>query len=576
MLRSVRFKALLVGLLAVTVGASSTSVAAPGRLQATGAAATNAPNVIVGVGTNGVTGSTPHVQIDNYYAAGVDLGAYAATAYIVRVDGDGNLTAGSTGALHGWLVQTPIASSASGTKFWRGQGNFVLTDGSSTPTFTNSIFPGIVGSYYHFARQISHDGGNALIVRDYVNGACFMRYVAATLASGKNTRDSSPVGTGGTMLGLFGTDHQGGNARVAQWAVYEGANFFSGNAPQNSSPPAFLPLRTLPSNFGGAEATLLLSFDRSAAVFPDMSSGYTKGTGTRYYQFPGSLGNSVPGQPAPALVYDAKNPVGKTGDLTFAAVSAKYPSFTPADRGVPSGVNLIAFDYWRRPATGPQDWFLQPLAGPNMGSTDSRGVGGAKAWRQRMMGGGAFPTVRNSRAMGIFYGYDATNGGREIGILKSYEGQPVIADVDCGTANQFVYSERSNTIDGSTAVVARINDASSFMAIHALNSSTIVLMDVQGGGNVIGFTWLATPTNLAWRKVAIGCNATSCSGYVDSPSGSPLTGRPGLWETLSFPGTVYTDSVHNTATNCGLGNLGGQGVAGDPMWDSVEWGAYSH
>ena len=536
------------------------------------------PTVIVGTGTDNATGSTPHVQLDDYYADNQNLGGFAAIGMIARVDPHcANMIAGSRGALHSWLLQAPT----DGVKFWRPQGNCVLTGQVSSGTFTGLYNSGVCGTYYRWDRMFCLDGGNNLWCADLLNGLLVCKVRIATAGSGL-LRVSPTSGSGGGMVGLFGTDHQGGIGRVGSWGIYEGGCPNTGNVAANSTPPPYTDVtRVMPGNFGGVYATHLESYtDVPKRIYPDLSGGWTRGTGTVYRQYPGMRRNAVLGYPIPEAVNDPYCPALMVGDIGWDDVSALFPGFHPAIPGKPAGTGLLAFDYWVRPAdgsqgsVGPQDYFLKPLAGPDIGYCDPRSpFAAAQAWRTWQTGG-----ALDAKNACIMYGNNPNLfANRDIAVLKFSMSVASGVDQNVGTPDHFSVSERvypgSDAANvASTAAMARCSDQNNYMVAFNVYYNDVWLFDYVGGGNILGFTFTYTPTNAAYTKIGLWCKGSVVRVYVDNPAGITLPGIDGKWEQV---GPDYTDTHHTAATRCGTAQAGISGIASDPIQASQFWAGYN-
>ena len=554
------------------------------------AAGGNTPNALYFPGTT-TPGGTPHLDWGKVYddmgtGGPISLGQYAQLSMIVKPMSDQWILSGSTGALHPWLFGFSLDNGI----HLATSGNFCLSNGSSTPTFTGIWYPARIGEWLRFDRLLSLDGGGNALVNDYINGLKVMYYQWTAAGSGIN-RGGPPAGSGGGNLWTGHSNHQGATFYAANQATWEKTCPY-GPTPNNFGPGNFVPSRLIDISPGGDPASMYHLLQGDQNMFPDMSATWNNGLAGVQRAHSAFKSNGLPstqgitgfpnGYPVPTSIYDPDCPVLKTGDIVIPTLVGTGPAqsgggnYQPAVPAVPAGSGLRCFDYFLRPddgsqgSIGQQDGLRQALTGPNMGKDDPRSPIGQATWSQGPIQSDP-PNIPTgwSGAMAIQY-------GEGYGAARCYSVQPYRMWRDVGTADHCALTRRlyagTYPYQGVSSVLARMVDKDNFLTVFTYANSYNFFYRRYNGGSVAQEV-LCTPTEQNYELFGLWCNGTTVKAIVESAAGVALTGLPGLWEIVN----TFTDvSPTSTATKAGLlGNAGGAGVYANGLWAAKEFRCYT-
>lgn len=525
------------------LGAAPGSNLVAGDIAEAIAANTNAlaPNCVQFIGTDGVTGSAPHIEHGLFWLYSQPLGTDFFWEFWVRPgigaspeitsSCDGYFVSTSEGGAHRILVGF---SALGRNNLWRVAGNLLLSN--ATIISYSSVDGVAAGEWVHVAVLADQDGGGTTHAQVFINGKLAGGSQCFTAASGLTFQSPGP-GTGYNALYIGHSNHQNAKARLAALRAFDRVN------PMAAINTNFLPQRAFGNAYiNGARASLLSLYNVRGTV-PDLSDGYDRGSaGAQLLHFPGVVANGAgDGYAFPEFVDDDECPYGTGGDLdnVRGLGSASNPLTVPA---TPVGAKV--YDSFNR---APQEWIWKRLSGPTIGPPDF----GSVTPSQGMVGGGSpLPSPSSSQV------FEIRNGS-----LRCIPAQPCVLWWD-GYAGasvvQDVRATRMTAAPGGNAigVVIRCSGVDDFIGacIGANTSSggTIFLADYVNGANTLGFTQQFNPVNTAWTILRLTVDALDVVRlYVDDGAGG--------WE--QWPST-YTDTTHVVATGAGVGAnlvIAGQG-----------------
>jgi hypothetical protein len=537
----------LSALLGMPPGSNATGGDLAASLGAAAAAAL--PNCVQFVGTDPITGSSPHIENGLLWNYNTKLGTKFFWEFWMRpgigdspaVNSacDGYLISTSTGGAHRLLFGP--SSGGLPNNLWTLSGNVLLSNGTIISYATTD---GVAaGQWIHAAVVADVDGGGNCQLQVLVDGYLFGLVQAISAAQiGAGVEFASPViGSGYSSLCVGHSDHQNSKCRLAALRAFD-----------RSNPPGaigtlggYMPQRSFGNEFVSKRASLAQIYTTPGTV-PDVSDGYDQGTpGATLLHFPGRVCNGKgDGYPFPAFVNDPNCPYGRGGDLVnhFALGSAENPLALPS---LPIGAKI--FDSFNR---APQSWIWTPNAGPTIGPSDARASRGAVTPQQGMIGGGATNPVPSTSPNQLF---EICNGR-----LRARPYQGCVIWWDSGSVVQDVRCSRIGPNPGgnSTAALVHVADQNNFLGAfifsNTSNNGPIVIVDYQGGGNVLGFGTQFNPTNSAWTTLRVTIDVSNVMRvYVDDGAGG--------WEQW---GSTYTDATKTSATGVGTGSSIGLGGTG--------------